>query len=490
MSKNIQDADGGTLDPGDWGQFRAQGHKMLDDMCDYLQDIRARPVWQPIPDEVRAVFRAGMPDQGSDLAEVHQTFMRQILPYTVGNAHPGFFGWVHGGGTPAGMLAEMLAAGINANLGGRDHIPVEVERQVVRWMADLFGFPPQASGLFVTGSSMANMIALLVARYKVLGPEVRSHGIQQGPQLVAYTSAGAHGCIAQAMDLAGLGSTFLRKIPMNSRFQMDTTALEVAVTADRQAGLRPFFVAATAGTVDVGAVDDLKMIAAIAARDSLWFHVDGAYGALGMLAPELRPLLAGIERADSVACDFHKWGQVPYDAGFVLMRDSAMHLDTFASPESYLRRDARGMAAGSPWPCDFGPDLSRGFRALKTWFTLQVYGAGKLGQVINQTCVLARYLAGRVEAQPELELLAPVALNIVCFRYVGGQDIDAFNAALVADIQESGIAAPSATTIRGQLAIRVAIVNHRSGRQDIDRLLAALLNMGAARLRKHITEQA
>jgi glutamate/tyrosine decarboxylase-like PLP-dependent enzyme len=492
MAKKTQENFAGPLEPADWQQFRTQGHRMLDDMFDYLQGIRQRPVWQPVPDQARAAFRSPLPAQGSDLADVHQQFMDNILPYAIGNTHPGFFGWVHGGGTAAGMLAEMLAAGLNANCGGRDHIPIEVERQVVRWMAELFGFPSSSSGLFVTGSSMANMIAVLVARYRALGREVRSHGIPPKRQLVAYASAGAHGCIAQAMDLAGLGSANLRKIPMNARFQMDITALETAITADRQAGLQPFFVAGTAGTVDVGAIDELPLLAAIAERNGLWFHVDGAYGALAALSPELRPLLDGIELADSIACDFHKWGQVPYDAGFILVRDGEMHLDTFASRDTYLRRDERGMAANSPWPCDFGPDLSRGFRALKTWFTFQVFGAERIGQVIYETCLLARYLEERIQAQPELELLAPVALNIVCFRHraAGHADIDAFNAALIADVQESGIAAPSATTVRGKLAIRAAIVNHRTGQSDIDALLAAVLQLGATRLSLTNTESA
>ncbi|NYE60206.1 glutamate/tyrosine decarboxylase-like PLP-dependent enzyme [Duganella sp. 1224] len=484
MAKKTQENFAGPLDPADWQAFRAQGHRMLDDMIDYLQNLRQRPVWQPVPQEARAAFHAPLPARGSELAEVHQQFMEHILPYTIGNIHPGFFGWVQGGGTPVGMLAEMLAAGLNANCGGRDQIPVEVERQITRWMAELFGFPASSSGLFVTGSSLANMIAVLVARYRALGREVRSHGIPPKRQLVAYASAGAHGCIAQAMDLAGLGSAHLRRIPMNAAFQMDIAALESAIAADRQAGLQPFFVAGTAGTVDVGAIDALPQLAAIAERNGLWFHVDGAYGALAALSPELRPLLAGIELADSIACDFHKWGQVPYDAGFILVRDAGLHLETFASRDTYLRRDARGMAANSPWPCDFGPDLSRGFRALKTWFTFQVFGAERIGQVIYETCLLARYLEERVKAQPELELLAPVALNIVCFRHraPGHADADAFNAALIADLQESGIAAPSATTVRGHLTIRTAIVNHRTGQQDIDALLNAVLTLGAARL--------
>jgi glutamate/tyrosine decarboxylase-like PLP-dependent enzyme len=208
-------------------------------------------------------------------------------------------------------------------------------------------------------------------------------------------------------------------------------------------------------------------------------HVDGAFGALGMLAPSIAPRLAGIEAADSLAFDFHKWGQVPYDAGFVLVRDGELHRKTFASPAAYLERETRGLAGGGPWPCDLGPDLSRGFRALKTWFTFKVYGARAIGDVIERTCELARHLERRVEASDELELLAPVELNIVCFRYRCA-DPDRVNARIVADLQESGVAAPSTTRINGDLAIRAAIVNHRTSERDIDALVDAVLTLGRA----------
>jgi glutamate/tyrosine decarboxylase-like PLP-dependent enzyme len=471
-----------TLDPPDWQDLRAQSHRMLDDMLNYLEHIRERPVWQPIPPEVRTVFHEALPQKPSDLAAVHDTFMRDILPFAVGNAHPGFMGWVHGGGTPVGMLAEMLAAGLNANLGGRDQMPVEVERQVLQWVRELFGFPESASGLFVTGTSMANLIAVLVARTAALGAGVRREGVAaSGKRLSAYASMGAHGCIAQAMDLSGLGLDTLRLIPMNESYQMDAAALTRAIAADRSAGYTPFFIAGTAGSVDVGAIDDLSALADIAQKEKIWFHVDGAYGALAMLAPEIAPRLAGMERADSVAFDFHKWGQVPYDAGFILVRDGALHHSTFASPAAYLKRETRGLAAGSPWPCDFGPDLSRGFRALKTWFTIKVYGAEKLGAVIAHTCALAQYMQQRIKETPELELLAPVSLNIVCFRY-RCEDADRVNADIVVALQESGIAVPSSTTINGRFAIRAAIVNHRTRSNDIDALLKATIAFGEKNL--------
>jgi glutamate/tyrosine decarboxylase-like PLP-dependent enzyme len=451
---------------------------MLDDILDHLEHIRSRPVWQPIPPEVRADFRQPLPQSPTDLAAVHETFMREVLPYAVGNAHPGFMGWVHGGGTPVGMLAEMLAAGLNANLGGRDQMPVEVERQVLQWVRELFQFPASASGLFVTGTSMANLIAVWVARTKALGVAVRQSGMAANDlRLSAYTSAGAHGCIAQAMDLAGVGIDALRIIPMNASFEMDLAALQRAIAADRAAGLTPFFIAGTAGSVDVGAIDDLSALADVAKREGIWFHIDGAYGALAMLSPELAPRLRGIERADSIAFDFHKWGQVPYDAGFVLVRDGELHHDTFAAPAAYLKRETRGMAAGSPWPCDFGPDLSRGFRALKTWFTIKTYGAEKLGATIANTCALARYAQQRIAALPQLELLAPVSLNIVCFRYRCA-DADRVNADIVVALQESGIVAPSSTTVNGCFAIRAAIVNHRTTQENIDALLREAIAHG------------
>jgi aromatic-L-amino-acid/L-tryptophan decarboxylase len=470
-----------TLDPQDWATFRAQGHRMLDDMIDYIADIRERPVWQPIPTEIREQFRAPLPHAPSELADVYREFSDFVVPYATGNVHPGFMGWVHGGGSAVGMLAEMLAAGLNANLGGRDHMPIEVERQVVEWTRQMFGFPADASGIFVTGTSMANLMAVLVARRTALGAAVRQQGISgEGAVLRAYTSKAAHGCISKAMDIAGLGSDALRCIAVDRAHRIDVVALRETIARDRAAGLTPFLVVATAGTVDIGAIDDLAAVAALCRQEGLWFHVDGAFGALAILSPELAPQLAGIEQADSIALDFHKWGQVPYDAGFLLVRDGARHRDAFAQPAAYLRRETRGLAAGTQWPCDLGIDLSRGFRALKTWFTLKTFGTDRLGAVIARTCKLASYLEARILAEPRLELLAPVNLNIVCFRY-RADNANAVNGEIVADIHEAGIAAPSTTMLDEKLAIRAAIVNHRTGKSDVDALLAAVLSFGARR---------
>jgi glutamate/tyrosine decarboxylase-like PLP-dependent enzyme len=478
-----------SLDPADWADFRRQAHLMLDDLLGEMENLRQRPVWQAIPEEVRARFRQALPLDPCDLAKVHEEFMTSILPFTARNAHPGFMGWVQGGGTPVGMLAEMLAAGLNANSAGRDQIPLEVEKQITGWMREIFGFPAEASGLFVTGTSMANFAAVVVARDAKLGGGVRRRGVDRtAHKLTAYASIAVHSCVGRALDFAGLGSESLRLIPVDSRQRIDLAALEKAIAADRAAGFTPFLAIGNAGTVDTGAIDDLAGIARLCSEQGIWFHVDGAFAALAMLAPELAPRLKGIEQADSLAFDFHKWAQVPYDAGFLLVRDGALHQAAFASSASYLAREERGMSAGSPWPCDLGLDLSRGFRAFKTWATLKVYGLNAIGAVIEHTCELARYLESRILAAPELELMAPVELNIVCFRYRFADSADAaadelsdrLNRQIVFELQESGAVAPSTTLIGNRLSIRAAIVNHRTSRAEIDTLVEATLDRGRA----------
>ena len=471
-----------SLDPTDWESVRQMGHRMVDDMVNMLAGLREAPTWQPLPPAERQALRSGeLPAGPTDLDEVYREFQTLIQPYGSGNAHPRFMGWVQGGGNPVGMLAELLAAATNPNLGGRDHAPIEVERKVIRWAAQMLGFPADASGVLVTGTSMANLIAVLVARTRALGTTVRQDGLQGRP-LVAYTSVEAHNCVARAMDMAGLGSQALRLIGLDAQHRMDMGALQTAIAQDRAAGLQPFLLVGSAGTVDTGAVDDLPALAALARAEGLWFHADAAYGALAMLSPAQRPLVQGLSEADSVAFDFHKWAQVPYDAGCIVVRDAALHAATFASQPAYLQRSARGLAGNLPWPTDFGPDLSRGFRALKVWMTLKTYGTDKLGAVVARNCALARQLAAQVDAHVALERLAPVTLNVVCFRVRGeGSDLDALNADIAADVQESGVAVLSTTRIHGVLALRAALVNHRTREEDVQMLLDAVLAAAARR---------
>ena len=455
---------------------------MLSDMFDHLELVRARPVWRAAPASARAAMRAPLPISSTDLADVHAQFVETVLPYDGGNTHPGFLGWVQGGGTPVGMLAEMLAGGLNANLGGRDHMPIEVERQIVAWMREVFSYPDSADGLFLTGASQANFVALLIARTRACGASVRREGIGSGPGLVAYASEEVHGCVPRALEMSGLGSDALRRVAVDRLGRIDVDALEHQIARDKADGLHPFMIVGTAGTVNTGAIDDLAALADVAERYGLHFHVDGALGALCALSDRLVPLLAGIERSDSIAFDFHKWGHVPYDAGFLLVRDGRWQRATFASDAAYLTRAEIGLAGGDWWPCDMGPDLSRGFRALKTWFTLKTYGLKALGNAIEANCRLAEILAQRIEREPDLVLLAPVALNIVCFGYApeGRASDGEINRRIVEQLHAEGNAAPSLTLIAGKPAIRAAFVNHRSTRQVVDQLIAGVLAFGAA----------
>lgn len=461
-----------TLDPADWSGLRALGHKMMDDMIDHLAGIRAQPVWRPMPDAVRAGFSVPLPVQGSAPAALYEAFTANIKPYVTGNTHPRFMGWVHGGGNPVSMLSELLVGAMNANCGGRDHVGIAVERQVIAWAAEMLGLPSTTSGVLLTGSSMANFIAVLCARTHALGAEARANGIG-GKKLTAYASAGVHRCIPGALDMAGLGATALRKIPVDENFRMDLAALRAAIAEDKAAGCTPFLIIGTAGSVDVGAFDDLDTLSETAKEEDAWFHVDAAFGALAALSPVRKHYLRGIELADSVAFDFHKWAQVTYDAGCVLVRDPVLHYATFAQATNYLAAAPRGLGGGQPWPCDLGPDLSRGFRALKIWMTLSAYGSEALGGIVDTTCALAQHLAARISASNRLELLAPVKLNIVCFGITGFTA--AQTEALVADLQEAGLFAPSTTTINGRLAIRAAIVNHRTVQADVDALVDEIL---------------
>lgn len=469
------------LDPRDWDAFRRDAHAMLDDLIDHVASVRERPVWRRPADASVEAFRQPLPRTSRALDGILDDVRRDILPFTTGNIHPRFMGWVHGAGTPVGMVAEMIAGALDMNCGGRDHIGHAVERQVARWMAEAVGYPLDASGLFVTGSSMANFLALLIAKCAAAGTATRRDGIGALPRrLVAYTSREAHACIAQAMEMAGIGSANLRRIATDASGAMDVAALERQIGTDRDAGLQPFLLVGTAGTVNTGAIDPLSAIAAIAAREQVWFHVDGAIGALACLSRELAPKFAGIEASQSIAFDFHKWGQVPYDAGFLLVRDPVAHKQAFVGEAAYLQRSARGLAAGETWPCDLGPDLSRGFRSLKAWMTIAAHGADRMGAAMAANCAVARHLAARIAAEPRLELKAPVALNIVCFGARSAAD-GAINRDIVMDLQEAGIAAPSWTTIDGQSVIRCAIVNHRTTEADVDAMLEAVLARLAAR---------
>jgi aromatic-L-amino-acid/L-tryptophan decarboxylase len=478
--------DESLLDPKDWEAFRASAHAALDDAIDYVRTVRERPVWQPVPPGIREALNEPLPLSGRSLPDVYADFKDRILPYATGNIHPRFFGWVHGAGLAGGLISEMLAAAMNSNCGGRNHGAIHVENAVISWFKDLFGFPAEASGLLVSGTSMANLVGLAVARNSRAGGDVRHGGLKTYPRaLVAYASAEAHDSVVKAMEVLGLGSASLRKISVHPNFAIDVDLLRRSIADDREAGLEPFCVIGCAGTVNTGAIDPLRELASLCDDERLWFHVDGAFGALAFASDSLRPRFAGLERADSLGFDFHKWPQVQYDAGCILVRRGDLHRAAFSMHPPYLHHVDRGLGSGEDWPCDYGPELSRGFRALKIWFALREHGMRKITAVVERNCEQARYLAERISMNCAFELSTPVTLNIVCFRFrapgMDDSELDALNENIVADVQESGIAAPSTTRVRGRLAIRVNITNHRTMLPDLDILLDAVLAAGRAR---------
>ncbi|MFH1185659.1 MAG: pyridoxal-dependent decarboxylase [Chloroflexota bacterium] len=472
-----------TLDPDDWVKMRALAHRMVDDAITYIQTVRERPVWQAVPDAVGVRFREPAPHEPAGADAVYQEFLESVFPYPMGNIHPRFWAWYMGNGTVFGALADFMAAIMNPNLGGGNHVANLVEAQVIDWIKAMLGFPADASGLLVSGGSMANFVGIAVARNTNSGFDVRQLGLRAAPEpLMVYASTEVHSSNKKAVELLGLGSNSLRMIPVNNDFTINLEELEAALLADRAAGCRPICIIGSAGTINTGAVDNLNALADICQREQLWFHVDGAIGAVAVLAETVEPRLRGIERADSVALDLHKWMHIPFEAGCVLVRHADAHRGTFSLTPEYLAHESRGLAAGDLWFSDYGLQLSRQFRALKVWMSIKEHGLDRFGRMIARNVEQANYFGHLVESESDMELMAPIGMDIVCFRFnPGGLDdraLDGLNREILMQLQERGIAAPSYTTLNGRYCLRVAIANHRSRQDDFDVLAQEVVRIG------------
>jgi len=471
-----------TLDPADWADVQALTHTIVDDAIDYLRDVRERPVWQNMPNEVRTAFESPLPLGPSPLADVYREVTETVMPYPMGNIHPRFWSWYMGTSNFTGALGDFLAAIQGSNLGGGNHAAAAMDQQVVNWCKEMIGFPASASGTLVSGGSMANIIGLTVARNIKAGSDVRELGVAAIEKpLRYYASDQVHSCHRKAIEVLGLGNSALHRIASDDGFRIDITALRDAIAADRAAGFMPACVIGTAGTVNTGAIDDLQALADLAAEENLWFHVDGCIGALIAIAPRNAGLVSGIQRADSVALDPHKWLHAPFEVGCALVKDATAHREAFAVTQEYLEMTPRGLASAH-WLHEFGLQTSRGFRALKVWMALKEHGIEKFGRLIDQNIDQAQHLTGLIASEPSLKLVAPTCINIVCYHFqpeeLESDVLKSLNMEIMLRLQEEGIASLSDTTVRGEHCLRVAINNHRTRRDDLNVLVRETVRIG------------
>ncbi len=471
-----------TLDPINWDQSKELAHRMVDDAIVYLKTVRDRPVWQQMPKEVIEEFNTSIPQNPSSLETVYENFQKNVMQYPMGNIHPRFWMWYMGSSNFTGAMGDFMAAIIGSNLGGGNHAAARVDDQVINWCKQMVGFPNDSSGSLVSGGSMANIIALTIARNVTSGVNIREEGVCAIKKpLRFYGSDQIHGCHQKGLEVLGLGNKSLHKIKSNANLEMDIIALKKAIQEDRKAGLQPACIIATAGTVNTGAIDNLTAIAEICKKEKLWYHVDGCIGALIAIAPKNKDLMKGMELADSIALDPHKWLHAPFEVGCILVRDKNKHFDSFSTSAEYLEGTKRGIPAAK-WLHNYSMQISRGFRALKVWLAIQEHGIDKFGRLIDQNISQAFYLTKLIKENDYLELIAPTKINIVSFRFfvinLNQDKLKQVNIEIMMRLQETGIAAISDTTVHDVHCLRVAICNHRTKISDLKLLTNQIVKIG------------
>ena len=458
------------LDPS-VGQIHDWGNSVLKLMADYFGGIRDRKVYPNTSSkEIRERLDRTLPIEGVDFEELLTVFRETIIPFSRHNAHPRMFGYVQSPGLPVAAFADLLTSFLNPNLTAWRSAPaaVELERLTIDWIRQILGFDPAAGGLFLSGGSMANLVALAVAR------QAKKVSLGLGR---LYVSNETHHSVMKAAALLGIGRQNVVLVAVDERCRMRTDDLVAKISADRKAGYEPFCVVANAGTVNSGAVDNLVQVREVANQHRLWMHVDGSYGAFAILAPSARDLFRGIELADSVALDPHKWLYLPVDAGCIIYREPELAPAAFVLDAEYTRILGEGAEESFAF-WDYGPELSRRFRALKVWMLLKGVGLNDLGGAIENNLACARHLESLVRESADFEMLAPVELSIFCFRYLSAQlrsatpqAIDAFNERLLLALQTDGSSYLSNALINGRFALRGCVLNYHTTLADMETLL-------------------
>ena len=459
-------------------ELRRLGGLATDAVASHRERLLERPVFGKVGAGA-SLFEGPLPEEGRPFEEVLAFVREHVLPFPMGNSHPRFYGFINATADPVGILADYLASAMNPNCWGGDHAAIHVETQAMRWIAEMLGYPPEAEGILVSGGSMANFTALAAARRAMTPGNVREDGLAgpDRPRLTIYASDQVHSCVDKAADLLGIGTSRLRRIPTDDRFRILTGDLIRAVAADRAAGFTPAIVVGNAGTVNTGAIDPLDELADFCRRESLWFHVDGAYGALASMVPELKPLFSGMERADSIAADPHKWLYVPYEAGATLVREPGRLAAAFRKFPEYLASDPESPFPGPAWFAERGPELSRGFKALKVWMGLMTHGRRAYVERIASDVRLARFLSAEVDRRADFERLSEPVLSIANFRYrpagrpLSDSDLDRLNRRIIHRLVGGGSHFLSPTILKGRTALRVSITNFRTREEDLLALL-------------------
>jgi aromatic-L-amino-acid/L-tryptophan decarboxylase len=471
-------------------EIRRVGYRVVDLIADHLSTLPARPVFQPVPQDLaRRFLETPLPQAGLQPDEILELFRRTVEPYPFGNGHPRFFGWVNSPPTVMGIFADALAAAMNPSCAGGNHAAIYVEKQVVNWFKELLSYPRDAYGLLLSGGSMAALTALAVARHVKCGFDVRTRGVQQASsRLVFYKTAEGHGCHQKAIELLGIGSDHIRTVDHDAAFRMRPASLAAAIASDRANGYTPVAVVASAGTVNTGAIDPLADIAEICHAQDVWLHVDGAYGAPAILADKYAAELEAIRLADSIALDPHKWMCVPVEAGLVLVRHADAERSAFSLVPPYLRTDgSQSGVGGPPWFSEYGFQQTRGFRALKVWMSLLHLGVAGYRELVNREIELATHLSDLLRSANDFDVCEPQSLGIVCFRFNPGgenaRDLNAFNQATLARVQLGGKAFLSSTVLNGVFWLRACILNPQTTPGDLIELVDAVRRAGAGQER-------
>lgn len=471
--------------------FRDLGYQVVDLLASYYATLGSAPAFPACePDDVAALFTAAAPEHAEPVADIFDDWTTRIVPNSARQGSPRWFGFVNGSGSQIGALADAMASTINPNCGGWRASPAasEIERQTIRWLAELIGYPMDCDGLFVSGGTMANVTALRTALCHQATWDIDRDGVQgregAGRLTIYMADHETHVSLVRAVDLLGLGRNAIRAVPSHADFTIDVDALTQMIDDDRAAGMTPFCIVGHVGSINVGAIDDIAALADVAASRRLWLHLDGACGALGAMLPELAPQYAGLVRADSVSFDAHKWLGAPYEAGCVLVRRVDALRRAFALQATYLLPAMANEYNGVNY-FDYGPQLSRGWRALKVWMTLRYYGAQGMRTFFRQTMACARHLHQLVRDADDFAVVQPEPLlYIYAFRWappqLRGDDarLDELNQRISDELQRRRIAFAMTTRIHGRVTQRLSICSHRTTLADIDATFAAMRAIG------------